>query len=234
MSEGLRPRSGEQGVIGPVVQIVEFEDDASMRLGLLAIGVVALLLSACHRDASQKAKAPAVPKRHTAAPPVQQTPAQQTAGMVEAVSEGKSQAPVALKFELPERPVAGQPITLALAILPQAAAAPLVIEVSPTSAVDVAEADRRFEFAAVDPQQVYRRRISLTAASEGVQIVSLRVSMKHDEVTDTRAFAVPLIVAPAGASASAAAPGSAAGSAPASGPKDASRTPPTQSGGQGR
>ena len=49
------------------------------------------------------------------------TPQQLTADMVEAASQGKSQAPVTLKFDLLQRPTVGQPLEVALALLPQIA-----------------------------------------------------------------------------------------------------------------
>jgi hypothetical protein len=44
--------------------------------------------------------------------------------MVEAVVQGKAQAPIELKFDLLERPVQGQPFEVAIALLPQTALGP--------------------------------------------------------------------------------------------------------------
>lgn len=200
-----------------------------MRTALLLTAATALLLGACHRETSHGAKTAAAPKRRAPTVAPQQTPAEQTAGMVEAASQGKSQAPVTLKFDLVGRPVVDQPVTLALAVLPQVPAGPVVVEVTPSSGIEVAEDDRRFELPTVDAQQVYRRRISVTPTSEGVLIVHLSLSMKHDQVTDTRAFAVPLIVGPAatGGAPGAAAAGEGARDAPQSGPEAVSSAPAT-------
>jgi len=53
----------------------------------------------------------------------------------------------------------------------------------------------------------------VTPIAEGVQLIHLSVSIKHDEVTDTRTFAIPLIVSAGGSSAAAPTPGVPAASA---------------------
>ena len=64
-------------------------------------------------------------------------------------------------------------------------------------------ADSKFEFASVEPAQVYRRSIRLTPTAEGVFLLTLTVNLKHDQIADTRVFSVPIIVAgPASAPAS--------------------------------
>jgi hypothetical protein len=159
------------------------------------------LLSACHRDeqpASQAAPAPA----RRAPVPVQRaaSPRESTLGMVEAASQGKSQMPVALKFDLLQRPVAGQPLEVALALLPQIAGGPATIDVTGSEGVQLSSG-AQITFATVEPEQVYRRSITVTPTAEGVSFVSLNVTLKHDEMTESRVFSVPLIVAAADAAA---------------------------------
>jgi hypothetical protein len=48
----------------------------------------------------------------------------------------------------------------------------------------------------VEPAQVYRHRIKVTPAAEGVYLVTLSVNLKHDQMADSRVFSVPIIVAP--------------------------------------
>ncbi len=117
--------------------------------------------------------------------------------MVEAATVGKSQLPVSLKFEVLQRPVQGQPLQIAIALLPQITAHAATIEVTGSEAVPVAVGERQVEFAEVEPEQVYRHSINLTPTAEGVFLLKLDVSLKHDQMVDTRAFSVPIIVAPA-------------------------------------
>ena len=91
--------------------------ESSSTAALAMFGAM-LALAACsgekHPDAADQAaakSAASAAKQHTA------TVAEQTASMVQAATSGKATAPMQLKFELAERPIAGQTIDLALALL---------------------------------------------------------------------------------------------------------------------
>ena len=130
------------------------------------------------------------------------TPQQLTADMVEAASQGKSQAPVVLKFDLLQRPTVGQPLQIVLALLPQIPAG-----------TGRHRGGRLGQPAGGGRRQPHRNRlgrrprrstgtsITVTPTAEGMLLLSLKVSLKHDEMTDSREFAVPLIVAAAPAAA---------------------------------
>jgi hypothetical protein len=154
-----------------------------------------LAMVGCHGDNSQAPAAPA-PVAHRAPAPAKKgpTPEEQTAGMVEAAVPGKSVVPVSLKFELAQRPVVGRTVTLALAVLPQIPADTATIQwvESPSLKVEAAAAD--LSFANVQPTEVYRREIKVTPAADGVFFLSLNVSLKHDEIVESKAFTVPIIV----------------------------------------
>jgi hypothetical protein len=165
------------------------------------------LLGGCQRESG------AVPAPKTALHPkapvaVQRGPTaqEQTAGMVEATTQGKSQAPVDLKFDLLQRPVQGQPLEIAIALLPGEAAGPVTVHVDGAAGPEVTSAASDLEFPSVEPAQVYRGSIKLIPPSEGLLLLTLTVNLKHEQFLDTRVFSVPLIV---GA-------GAAAPSAPAS------------------
>ena len=163
-----------------------------------------LSLAGCHGDSGNTsvADAGAHPKR---APAVKRGPSPEelTAGMVEAVTTGKSTVPVAVKFDLPQRPIAGQPTQVTLAVMPQIEADPATLVVSGSDSLVLAPGSGPIVIPAVEPTQVYRHNIELTPTVEGVQLLSLSVTLKHDEITETRAFSVPIIVAPPDAGATA-------------------------------
>ena len=185
--------------------------------------VALALLSACHRDSEQAPQATAAPKAR--APVAAQhgpSSGELTTGMVEAVSQGKSQAEVALKFDLLQRPTVGQPLEIAIALLPQMHASPVTIAVTGGSGLQVAPGDDQIEIPSVEPTQVYRHSIKVTPTEEGVLFVSLNVSLKHDEVSDSRVFSVPIIVA--ADQPTAAKPAGAAKSAGAANPANAPNT----------
>lgn len=170
-------------------------------------------LSGCQKNSSTARVAPKTAhakSRQTA--PTGPTPEEMTAGMVEAVTQGKSQAPVTLKFDLLQRPTEGQPLEVAIALLPQIEAAQAKVDVSGSDGLSLAAPDNEFEFDGVEPAQVYRHRIKVTPSAEGVYLLTLSVSLKHDPFDDTRVFSVPVIVVPA---ANAPAPARSLGAAPA-------------------
>jgi hypothetical protein len=169
---------------------------ALMKLRVFVLCAMAAL-SACHRDSTQTSPVAKLTARVKApvAPAPGPTAQEQTATMVEAATQGKSQAPVTLKFDLPERPVQGRPLEIAIALLPQIPASPATIEVSGADGLKLADGESPIEFSEVEAAQVYRHNIKLTPTAEGVYMLALNVSLKHDQITDSRIFCVPLIVA---------------------------------------
>jgi hypothetical protein len=176
-----------------------------MKLRVLTLCALATLagcpLAGCQKSSSVAPMAPkATRAKGSRAAPAGPTPEEMTAGMVEAVTQGKSQAPVALKFDLTQRPVEGQPLEVAIALLPQIAANQATVNVSGSDGLSLAAEDNEFEFASLEPAQVYRHSIKVTPSGEGVYLLTLNVSLKHDPFEESRVFSVPIIVgAPADA-----------------------------------
>jgi hypothetical protein len=179
-----------------------------MKLRLIIILAIAGC-AACHRDQGASAAAPARPKagNHAAAAGGQDAQ-QSTAGMVEAVTQGKPQAPLDLKFDLLERPVQGQPLEVAIALLPQTDARSATVAVTGSDGLKLAPGEEQFEFPAIEAAQVYRHRIKVTPTTEGFYLLTLSVSLQHDQTSDSRVFSVPILVGGSGA-------GSPGGGAPA-------------------
>jgi hypothetical protein len=122
------------------------------------------------------------------------TAAELTAGMVEAASQGKSDLAVQLKFELQRRPTVGQPLDINVAMMPQIDANPAELQVTGGDGLTLAPGATHFDLAAVEAGQVYRQNFTVTPAAEGVLLLGLTVSLKHDDTAETRAFSIPLIV----------------------------------------
>jgi hypothetical protein len=168
-----------------------------MKPRVLMLWVVTLLI-ACHHDSEQPAKPATAAKPHApAAAPRAPKPEEITTGMVEAASQGKSQLPVSLKFDLLQRPVVGQPLEIALALVPQVAASAARIEVAGSDGLKVADEDSKIDVPVLDAKQVFRRSITLTPAAEGVLLLNLNVTLKREELSDSRVFSIPIIVAAA-------------------------------------
>jgi hypothetical protein len=188
----------------------------SMKLRLILLLAIAGS-AACHRDqgASSPTRA-AKPKAgvHAAAPNQSgPNPQELTAGMVEAVAQGKAPGAVDLKFDLLERPVPGQPLDVAIALLPQTAARSATVAVTGSDGLKVDPGEAQFEFPAVEAAQVYRHSIKVTPTSEGFYLLTFAVSLQHEQTSDSRVFSVPILVGSDGGAASAPAGRAPAGSA---------------------
>jgi hypothetical protein len=160
----------------------------------LLLLVAAAMLNACHKDAGDTA-APAaqVKPKAPVAPKLGPTVAEQTANMVEAAAQGKSQLPVQLKFELMQRPKMGQGLEINLALIPQIDGSPAIIKVTGGDGLTVASEASEFNIPAATAGEVYRQTVSVTPDAEGVLLLGVTVSLKHDELTDLKSFSIPLI-----------------------------------------
>ncbi len=156
----------------------------------------ALLAGACHRDSETSPPPPPRPAPQIHVPEVKKgpTPEELTAGMVEAVSQGKSRLAVQLKFELPQRPTLGQPLLVNIAVLPQIDANSAEVQVTGGDGLTLPAGANQMDLAAVETGQVYRESFTVTPNVEGVLLLSLTVSFKHDDVAEARVFSLPLIV----------------------------------------
>jgi hypothetical protein len=151
--------------------------------------------SACHQDSGTSP--PPTPAPHISVPAAAKkgpSVAELTAGMVEAASQGKSQLPVELKFDLKQRPTRGQALDIDIAVMPQIDAGAADIQVTGGDGLTVAPGTNQFDLTAVEAGQVYRQSVKVTPTADGVLLLSLAITFKHDEMTESRAFSIPLIV----------------------------------------
>ena len=172
-----------------------FEDHTGMKNARVLLLYAVAAISACHRDSS--ATADGQPAAHVAAPAVVKkgpTVAQQTVGMVEAATQGKSTAQVLLKFDLAQKPQVGKALAVNLAIMPQIDASPAQVQISGSDGLDLAAGAKQFELPSVAAGEVYRQSVTVTPNSDGVLLLGLTISLKHDEITESRVFSIPLIV----------------------------------------
>jgi hypothetical protein len=165
------------------------------RIRVLLLCAVALL-SACSQDSGSPAPSNPMARAKPKVPVVAKsgpTAAEQTAGMVQAANQGKSQVPVELKFDLGGRPKVGQPLEINLALIAQIAASPATLQVSETEGLTVAPGTNQFDVPSAEAGEVYRHTVKVTPNAEGVLLLGVNVSLKHDDVTDQRAFSIPII-----------------------------------------
>jgi len=158
---------------------------------------VAAVLSAC---GGEDPAATATPGNHPAvhAPKANAkkgpTVAEQTVGMVSAVSLGKSDVGVSLRFELQERPRVGQPLAINLAVIPHIAADSGKVSVTSADGFEPLGDAASADLDSMTAEEVYRCSIHVTPAKLGVLLVTVTVSLKHDEIAETRDFSIPVLV----------------------------------------
>jgi hypothetical protein len=158
--------------------------------------LIATALCACHGDTDSAPESQPASRSNINANVKKGPSAQElTIGMVQAASLGKSQVPVELKFDVLQRPSVGHALEIALALLPQIAASPATLQMTVSDGLSVAAGSDTLEIPSVETAEVYRRTVRLTPRAEGMQFLDVTVTMKHDEISESREFSVPLIVA---------------------------------------
>ncbi len=166
-----------------------------MNSARVVVLIAAAAASACHGGSS--APAAGKPAPPVSAPVVVKkgpSVAEQTAGMVEAATQGKSTTQVELKFDLSEKPQVGKLLAINIAVMPQIDASPVDIALVGADGLDIAAEASHLTISAVEPGEVYRETVKVTPTADGVLLLGLTVSLKHDEITESRVFSIPLIV----------------------------------------
>ncbi len=173
----------------------DFGDDAVMRSRFILLLSAGLILVGCQRDAGSASVNKPVVRTKTPAPE-KKGPSQDelTAGMVEAASTLKSDAPIDLKFDLRTRPELGKPMEIEIALMPQVSANLGIIRVTGPDTLTLAAGSVQFDIPNISESQVYRRVIHVTPSAEGVLVLTLNTTLKHEEVEEYRVFSIPLIV----------------------------------------
>ncbi len=101
--------------------------------------------------------------------------------------------PVELKFDIAQRPKAGQPLDITLALVAQIDASPATIQLEGDEDVAVAPDAGKFDIPTVQAGEVYRETVHVTPKAEGVAVLGVTVSLKHDDVVEQRAFSIPIL-----------------------------------------
>jgi hypothetical protein len=171
-----------------------FSDHRDMKTGrVLFIGSLAAM-SACHGDSGAPPQSASTPQVRAALLAKKgPTAAELTAGMVEAVSQGKSQLAVQLKFHLRQKPTVGQPLDVDIAVISQIDSGAAEVQITGGDGLTVAAGASQIELSNLQAGEVYRQSFKVTPTADGVLLLGLTLSVKHDEMTDSRVFSIPVI-----------------------------------------
>lgn len=152
-------------------------------------------LAACGGDKQPDAAAQAAKIAASAAKQHPASAAEQIATMVQAPTSGKATAPIQLRYELAQRPVAGQTTELSLALLASVAAQSVTLHFGDSPGL-VFPDPADLSFGAVVPDTVYRQAVKLSAPAEGVYFIAATATITHDSTVETRSYSIPIIVSP--------------------------------------
>ena len=155
---------------------------------------LSLLLSACQKDAGPAAASQVTPKfKQSTANKQGPTVDELTAGMVGATTAGKSSLPLELKFDLASHPTQGASLDVNLAMLPEVSGGPMDVQISGSDGFKVADS-APFEFPVVESGEVYRHTLKVTPTAQGLLLLGVTVTVKHDDGNETKTFSIPVIV----------------------------------------
>jgi hypothetical protein len=133
-----------------------------------------------------------------------QAPQDPTAKMARAVTVGKSNVPVNLKYEILNKPVTGSPVEIELAVIPTFGADSLTLTFVGSTGLTLS-ADAAPPIEVVKAAQVERVKLAVQATEESVYYVTVTATVYTAGSSSVRNFAIPVIMsAPVAASESAA------------------------------
>jgi hypothetical protein len=169
-------------------------------LGILLAAALGVL-PACHHSGGA-----ALLKRHAsvaaAASPTDQGPAD----LVAAVSlSGSGEGAVGLKFQLGQRPVAGQPVDIVLRLVVNQPLEHLEARFHTDDGLDIPQGSDFDPEGHMDPGSAVEHRLTVVAAHEGVYTVMATLTTGTAAEAVSHSFVIPIVFEPAGPTADAAA-----------------------------
>lgn len=163
-----------------------------MSLSARAVGVA--LLACAFVAACDEAPAPKQPSQGGASPTPASKDAQLPANMVAAVSAGKSASMLGLHFALEAVPSVGQPLPVAIVIVPHRPFTSVRALFEAPDAVILATGQQFAQQTNVKAEAVLPHKILLQPKQEGVFLVTAAVETEGEDGTVTRIYSIPVIV----------------------------------------
>lgn len=113
--------------------------------------------------------------------------------LAQAVADGKTTAPVDMKYDVLSKPAVGQPFEVELAFEPRLPADTLDVEVTEAPGL-VLVGEKTARFAPVESGQTYTARVLVQGDSPGLFYIGVVARMSTQVQTESRAFALPLVI----------------------------------------
>jgi hypothetical protein len=174
---------------------------------MLAIALV--MLPGCQRGGDAQTPGGSHPAPKPAAEPaaaVDPAVSDATHRMAAGVPIGTSTAPVDVRFDLANAPAVGEPFQLDVAVLAQAPAPVLKIDIAGGAGLTIADPPGTVVLEKVQAGTVQHVAVTAASLGPGTRVFNVNVTLELPSGAETRGFAFPVIVgAPAAAAASPAA-----------------------------
>jgi hypothetical protein len=167
-------------------------------LALAGLGVGAFLLCGCHPGDGGGTTTARRPTAKKAAPPPEPaidpavTEANRT--MAYGVPIGTSTAPLDVRFNLTSVPAPGTPFSVEVAVLPEAPAPVLRLEVTGGEGLTILEPDGSVGFEKVQAGSVSHLHVRASSAAAGTRLVQVRATLELPGGPESRVFAFPVVI----------------------------------------
>lgn len=169
--------------------------------GPAAVGALAAMLAGCGAGKEPESATDAAPTEPAKTESVAGLPATPPATaadekekrMATAVTDGKTSAPVDMKYDLPAKPDVGLPFEVELAFDTRLAANALEVEINEAPGLVVAS-EKSFKFEPVEGGRTYTTRILVKGDNPGLYYIGVVAKMSTSVQTESRAFAIPVVI----------------------------------------
>jgi hypothetical protein len=124
------------------------------------------------------------------------------AGMVSAVSSGKTSSAISVHFELGATPAVGMSMPVKVAIVPHRSFKYVRAIFTTPDGLQLADGRLYEMLRDVEAEQILQHQVTIQPTQDGIYLISVGLETESDEGNITRSFSIPVIV-PAGAPAAA-------------------------------
>jgi hypothetical protein len=172
---------------------------AATALSLPLVLAGAALLAGCgHKDEPMTSNIfhPTKKKVVAAEPGVDPAVTEANRTMIGGVALGAGNAPLDVRFALATAPAAGAPFTLDVAVLPQAPAPVLRIDVRGSEGLSVTEPAGSVQLEKVEAGTVQRFKVIASSVAPGTRVVSVKATLELPTGAEAREYAYPIVVGP--------------------------------------